>query len=105
MPINITNKAHQTRPFKKVKLPRRFFAKILERYGDYEISEKFLFSVTPGQRLNRVINNIERSHRDGEWSDVDDGYWFDCNLYFPMEYTEIPEEEYQIMRKYLGEAN
>lgn len=77
-----------------------YIGKIMERNGDFEYSDTYLFA-TKGDP-HKVAKKIAKNWRGtGEWDASHDGWWNDHTLIFNEGFREIPEEDYIILNKYI----
>jgi hypothetical protein len=79
-----------------------YLGKIEERNGGMEYSDKYLFVTT--KNPDKYAEKVAMTWRGGDKSDYDadqDGYWSDSTLIFDHGATEIPKEDFDVLRKYI----
>jgi hypothetical protein len=43
-----------------------------------------------------------RGGDESDWDEDQEGYWSDCSLIFNSGKTEIPKEDFEVLKKYLS---
>lgn len=82
------------------KLFKYYLGEVKECYGEFTADCKFIFSVTSGQRVDRVARRLSKEWR-GLKPAADGFYWFDGNCHEAVEYREIPAEDFAVLARYL----
>jgi hypothetical protein len=79
-----------------------YIGKILERNGDFEYTDTYLFK-TKGDpyKFTKKVAMKWRGGTKDDYDDAHDGYWCDCTLIFNGGHTEIPEEDFIVLNKYI----
>lgn len=79
-----------------------YIGEIHERNGDLEYDTKYLFrtSKNPDYYTNKVAMGW-RGGDKSDWDGQEEGYWSDCSLIFDHGSTEIPKEDFDVLKKYL----
>ena len=82
---------------------KHYIGEIHERNGDMEYDTKYLFATnkSPDKYTDRVAMEW-RGGDKGNWDDQEEGNWSDCTLIFDQGSTEIPKEDYEVLKKYLS---
>jgi hypothetical protein len=68
-----------------------------------EYDTKYLFA-TKG-KPNKYTDKVACGWRGGDnsdWDEQEEGYWSDTSLIFNSGSTEIPKEDFEVLRKYLS---
>ena len=80
-----------------------YIGEIREQNGDMEYDTKYLFITN--KNPDKYTDKVAMEWRGGDKSDWDkyhEGYWSDCTLIFDEGSTEIPLEDFEVLRKYLA---
>ena len=80
-----------------------YIGEILERNGDMEYTTKYLFATK--KKPDRYTDKVAMGWRGSDKRDWDkewEGYWSDCTLILDEGSTEIPKEDFEVLRKYLA---
>jgi len=79
-----------------------YIGKILERNGDFEYTDTYLFK-TKGDpyKFTKKIAMEWRGGTKADYDDAHDGYWCDCTLIFNAGHNEIPEADFIVLNKYI----
>jgi hypothetical protein len=80
-----------------------YIGEIHERNGDLEYDTKYLFATAgnPSEYAERVAMTW-RGGDESDWDEDQEGYWSDCSLIFNSGETEIPKEDFDVLKKYLS---
>lgn len=80
-----------------------YIGEVHERNGDMEYDTKYLFATKkdPDGYAKRVAMHW-RGGDESDWDEDQGGYWCDCSLIFNSGKTEIPKEDFEVLRKYLS---
>ena len=79
-----------------------YIGRIMERNGDFEYNDTYLFK-TKGDPY-KLTKKIAMEWRGGTKDDYDedhDGWWSDCTLIFNAGHSEISEEDFIVLNKYI----
>jgi hypothetical protein len=79
-----------------------YIGEVHERNGDMEYDTKYLFSTkkNPDKYTEKVAMEW-RGGDKGDWDEQEGGYWSDCSLIFDHGSNEIPQEDFEVLKKYL----
>ena len=80
-----------------------YIGEIHERNGDLEYDTKYVFA-TDGDPDDHT-EKVAMEWRGGDESDYDEdqgAYWSDCSLIYDCGSKEIPQEEFEVLRKHLA---
>jgi len=79
-----------------------YIGKIRECNDGMEYTDKYLFATNkkPERYTDRVAMEWRGGDRD-DWDKEQKAYWSDCTLIFDEGSTEIPKEDFDVLRKYL----
>jgi hypothetical protein len=80
-----------------------YIGEVHERNGDMEYDTKYLFATAgnPREHTKRVAMEWRGGDED-DWDENQEGYWCDGSLIFDSGSTEIPKEDFEVLRKYLS---
>jgi hypothetical protein len=80
-----------------------YIGEIHERNGDMEYDTKYLFATAgnPREHTKRVAMKWRGGDED-DWDEDEEGYWSDSSLIFDSGSTEIPQEDFEVLKKYLS---
>ena len=80
-----------------------YIGDIHERNGDLEYETRYLFATDgdPDKYTDKVAMEW-RGGDESDWDEQEEGYWSDCSLIFDHGSTEIPQEEFEVLRKHLA---
>lgn len=81
---------------------RFYLGRVEEHFGEFEMDTKFVFATTAPKTFAR---NLSRQWRDVGKPDDDGHYWFDGYCHDEVEYDEIPEADYLVLKKYLTDLS
>lgn len=79
-----------------------YIGEVHERNGEFEYDTKYLFATS--KNPDKYAEKIAMTWRGGDASDKDDyhdAYWSYGTLIFNHGSTEIPKQDFEILRKYL----
>ncbi len=81
---------------------RQYFGKLYERNGEFEYTHLMLFQADDDPMA--ALNCIAKSFYSDEPDEQDGGYYFFCggNYISAESVTEITEEEFAVLAKYLN---
>ena len=79
-----------------------YIGEIHERNGDMEYDTKYLFA-TEGDtsEYTKRVAMEWRGGDKGDWDEQEGGYWSDTSLIFDHGSNEIPQEDFEVLKKYL----
>jgi hypothetical protein len=80
-----------------------YLGKIEEINGDTEYTDRFLFA-TRG-KPDRYVKKVAREWRgstNADWDADQAGYWSDHTLVRDDGWREIPQEDFEVLRKYIA---
>lgn len=77
-----------------------YLGKILERNGDFEYTDTYLF-MTEGDPHKFTDHTAESWRPNTNWDSAHEGWWCDHTLIFNHGYTEVTESDFRILNKYL----
>lgn len=82
---------------------KHYIGEIHERNSDMEYDTKYLFATkkNPDKYTDKVAMEWRQGDRS-DWSAQDDGYWSDGTLIFDRGSKEIPESDFNVLKKYLS---
>jgi hypothetical protein len=77
-----------------------YIGKILERNGDFEYTDMYLFKTKgdPDKFAERTAGSWRHTT---DWDSAHEGYWCDHTLIFNEGYTEITEDEFVVLNKFI----
>jgi hypothetical protein len=82
-----------------------YIAGIKEHFGEFEATSRFLFHTKDKADLTKITETISREFRAAKYSEDDDLYWFGGFAHEPLtDYTEIPQADYEVLKKYMAEV-
>jgi len=79
-----------------------YLGEITENYGEHETHSRFVFELHSGESLKKKIKTLSSGHKCGKLDRADGRYWFDCYAHSPVAATRITEEEFNVLRLYIG---
>ena len=80
-----------------------YIGEVHERNGEMEYDTKYVFATkkNPDKYTDKVAMEW-RGGDKGDWDEQEDAYWSDTSLIFDSGSTEIPKEDFEVLRKYLS---
>lgn len=80
-----------------------YIGKILERNGEFEYTDMYLFA-TEGNPLDYAEKQAMEWRGSGEddWDKDQEGWWCDFTLIFDNGCREIPKEDFEVLSKYIA---
>jgi len=80
-----------------------YIGKILETNGGMEYSDRYLFATkgSPDKYTDKVAKDWRGSTKS-DWDKDHGAYWSDCTLIAADGYQEIPEADFEVLKKYLA---
>ena len=82
---------------------KHYIAEIQERNGDFEYDIKYLFATT--KNADKYSDKVAMKWRGGskkDWDDYMNGYWCDGTVIIDQGSKEIPESDFNVLKKYLA---
>ena len=80
-----------------------YLGKIEERNGDLEYSDIYLFATEGDPHEYAKAQAKEwRGSDDYDWDEGQGGWWCDCTLIFDGGFKEVPEEDFNVLSKYIA---
>lgn len=82
---------------------KHYFARINETNGGFEYDTPFLFVIKGDP--HKYVKKIAKDWRGSDASDWDkglQGYWCDETMICVDDYREIPEADFEVLKKYLA---
>ncbi len=78
-----------------------YIVKINERNGEFEYDTKVLFKT--GGSPSRYADKIAKNWRgdDAKFDENEGGYWCDCTVISAGFSQEIPESDFEVLKKYM----
>ena len=88
---------------KKVKEMKYYIGEIHERNGDLEYDTKYLFATDgdPDDHTEKVAMEW-RGGDENDYDEQEEAYWSDCSLIYDYGSKEIPQEDFEVLKKYLS---
>jgi sugar phosphate isomerase/epimerase len=82
---------------------KHYFARITENNGGMEYDTPYLFITesSPAKHARKVAKDW-RSCEASDWDKALQGYWADQTLVCVDDYREIPEADFDVLKKYLA---
>ncbi len=79
-----------------------YIGSITERNGEFEYSEKFIFSTggSPYRYADKIAKNW-RGEGDVSFDEDEGGYWSGHTVVSAGSCREIPEEDFEVLKKYI----
>jgi hypothetical protein len=80
-----------------------YIGEIHERNGDMEYDSQYLFATN--KNPDKYTDAVAMQWRQGDrsnWNSQDEGYWSECTLIFDRGSQEIPESDFNVLKKYLA---
>jgi hypothetical protein len=80
-----------------------YLGKIEEINGDMEYTDRFLFATrgSPDRYVKKVAKEW-RGSANADWDADQAGYWSDHTLVRDDGWREIPQEDFDVLRKYIA---
>lgn len=80
-----------------------YIGRILETNGGMEYGDRYLFSTkgSPARHAAKVTREWRGCTR-ADWDEYHGAYWADCTLVSDDGYQEIPQEDFEVLKKYLA---
>ena len=80
-----------------------YIGEIQETNGEFEYHAKYLFA-TPRNPSAYAYKTVKewRSSDDEDWDKSHDGYWCYGTLISDAGFKEIPQEDFEVLKKYLS---